>query len=369
MENFGPIFNKKEADDVKSHPKTRRIDFLPKRTSDKVSISIRDKALELHSKSLVIDGCQSSNFIDSYFKTVKEAGVTAAITTVAWTHNLYESIKRISAWYSKIDRNSDLAVFAWNVEHIFRAKKEGKVAYFFALQDTTPLEGDVNILDVLHRLGIGIIQLTYNEKNSVGDGCGERTNCGLSEFGIKVVGRMNKLDLIVDLSHTGDRTTEEAIELAEIPVFSHSNARALCENVRNKTDEQIRSVAEKGGIIGVNAFPSFVKRRRTEKGELPTVNDLLDHIEYIIRLVGVNYVGLGLDFIENATAEEYVLLRSRPDIWGLPTLKGVYEYASNIQTVSEIFNITLGLVARGYSDREIRKILGENWVRVLSRAG
>ena len=328
-----------------------------------------ERALDLHRKSIIIDGCQSSKFTDEYFKTVRDAGVTATIVTVAWNHNLHETVKLIWSWHARINKNRDVALFAKSIDDIFRAKKERKVAYLFGFQNTLPLEGDVDLLEIYKSLGVRIIQLTYNEKNMVGCGCSEQTDSGLSNFGIKVIERMNKLRILVDLSHVGDKTATEAIELAKFPVFSHSNARSLCNNVRNIKDEQIKAIGKKGGIIGVNAYPFFVKRTKTEIGERPTVSDFLDHIDYIVKLTGVDYVGISLDLIENEPEGESALLASNPEIWGLPNPQGIYEFPEEIEGISEIFNITMGLVARDYSDKEVKKIMGENWLRVLRKTG
>lgn len=326
------------------------------------------RARELHERAIIIDNAQASYFNTEYFKEVKKAGVTVAAITVAYNHNLSEAMKLIAEWNRKITVNADKALLLSHPDDVLCAKEEGKVAYMLAFQNTMPLEGNTALLELFCKLGIRMVQLTYNERSLAGDGCGERVDHGLSDFGREIVEEMNRLRMLVDLSHCGDRTTEEAIELAKFPVFSHCNARALCSNVRNKPDEQIVAMAKKGGVIGVNAFPGFVKRTRTEIGEKPTVEDLLDHIEYLVNLVGHEHVGLGLDFIENAPQMEHEELKRRPDIWGLPSPSGLYEYPLGISSVSEIFNITLGLVARGYSDDEISTILGGSWLRLYKGA-
>jgi membrane dipeptidase len=186
---------------------------------------------------------------------------------------------------------------------------------------------------------------------------------------MELIERMNELDMIVDLSHVGDRTTDEAIDAGKIVVCSHSNARSLCKNVRNKTDDQIKALAKKNGIIGVVAHPSFVKWTNTEKDELPTLDDLLDHIDYIVKFVGSEHVGFGFDFVENIIPEQQTQdLLTRPEIWGRPTSKGTYDYPVGISGISDAINVTKGLIARGYADGDILNILGRNWIRVLKRS-
>jgi len=323
--------------------------------------------LKLHEESIIIDGCQSSEFTDEYFRKVRDAGVTATIVTVANKENFHETIKIIWGWHKKINRNEDVALFAESINDIFMAKKGKKVAYLFEIQNTLPLEGDIDLLEIYRSLGVRIIQLTYNEKNLVGSGCAEKIDHGLTSFGAKLIERMNKLKILVDLSHVGYRTAAQAIELAELPVFSHSNARSVCDNPRNIPDDLIKAIAAKDGVIGINAYPYFVKRTKTENGERPNVSDFLDHIDYVAKLVGVNYVCIGLDFIENALEKEAPLLASNPEIWGLPNPQGKYEFPEGIEGISEISNIIRGLVDRNYSDKEIKKIMGENWLRMLKK--
>ncbi|MEM3666319.1 MAG: dipeptidase [Candidatus Bathyarchaeia archaeon] len=336
-----------------------------KRKISEASAEEKRKAREIHKKALIVDGTQASYFTSEYFEKVRKSGVTATIFTVAYNHNLSEAVKLIAKWNKQLATNSDKALKLLRAEDVLHAKQNGKVAYMLAFQNTMPLEGDTSLLEIFYDLGIRMMQLTYNDRSLAGYGCGEKVDHGLTEFGKEVIKEMNRLGMIVDLSHCGDKTTEEAIKLAKCPVFSHSNSRTLCPNVRNKPDEQIIAIAKKGGLIGVNAFPSFVRSTRMEMGDKPTVEDLLDHVEYLVELVGVEHVGLGLDFIENVALEEHEQLRSRPDIWGSPAPTGLYEYPVGISSIAEIFNITLGLVVRGYSEREIMMILGGSWLKVF----
>ena len=330
-----------------------------------VSSSVYERADRLYDQAMVIDGAQASEFTAQYMREVRDAGVSAVLVTVAWNHSAEEARARISDWRVRIDRNDDVAILAGSSELITRAKVEGKVAYCLAFQNADPLEGDERLVDAYRNLGVKIIQLTYNGSNALGFGCRCELDHGLTPFGRRVIARMNDLDMLVDLSHVGDRTAAEAIDLATRPVFSHANARSVCDNVRNKPDELLKAVADKDGIVGINAFPAFVRRTRTERGERPTLDDLLVHIDYVIELVGEDHVGIGLDLIENTGEEEFGLLSSDPEMWGLPDPGGVYRYPEGIETVHDLRNIARGMVASGYTDVRTRKVLGGNWLRVL----
>jgi len=319
----------------------------------------------LYDKTPVIDGAQASEFTPRYMREVRDAGVTATLVTVAWNHSADEAMARIADWRERIERNGDVALFGASSSSIARAKAEGKVAYWLAFQNAEPLEGDVRLVDAYWKLGVKIVQLTYNGRNALGCGCRCEPDRGLTAFGRRVIARMNDLGMLVDLSHVGDRTAAETIALADHPVFSHANARAVCDNVRNKPDELLEAVADKDGIVGINAFPAFVRRTRTERGERPTLDDLLVHIDYLIELIGEDHVGIGLDLIENTGKEEFELLASDPEMWGLPDPSGGYRYPEGIDSVRDLRNIARGMAAGGHGDGRIRKVLGGNWLRVL----
>ncbi|MDP9336922.1 MAG: dipeptidase, partial [Actinomycetota bacterium] len=203
--------------------------------------------------------------------------------------------------------------------------------------------------------------LCYNQRNFVGDGCSERTDAGLSDFGIAVVKELNRQGIVIDLSHTGYTTTMEAIEFSERPpVFSHANVRSLCESRRNVKDDQILAVARKGGLVGINAFPAFLRR-----GSIPTLNDFLDHVDYVAHLVGPEHVALGLDFSGPGSPSAYAnsvrALRWKPDDYPPPP----YIYPAGLEDPSKLPYVTAGLLQRSYSQDEVRMILGGNWVRVF----
>ena len=145
------------------------------------------------------------------------------------------------------------------------AKEEGRTGVIFGFQNSSPIEEDLDLVEVFYRLGVRVIQITYNDLNFVGAGCYERKDVGLSQFGVDLVKEMNRLGMVVDLSHVGYQTTMEAIEVSSQPVwFSHANPMALKQHCRNKTDKQVKFLVSKGGVVGVNIFPPFLKRATTQ---------------------------------------------------------------------------------------------------------
>jgi membrane dipeptidase len=241
-------------------------------------------------------------------------------------------------------------------EHVYQAKREGKLGVGFHFQNSRPVEHDLGNLRLLHRLGLRVMQLTYNEKNQVGDGATERTDGGLSKFGLRLIEEMNRLGIVVDCSHVGHRTTMEAMEASRAPVvFSHSNAWAVHNSKRNIKDDQIKACARTGGVIGMNGFPGFV-----HKDHPATLEQFLDHVDYIARLVGTDHIGLGLDYSQS-TPEAYKRWGYEPDTYPMPPWK----YPTGVHEVSLLPNFTAGLKKRGYADADVRKMLGENFIRVF----
>lgn len=318
---------------------------------------------DLHSSAIVIDHACPLLVPegDEYIAKTRTGGETVAMATVASNHSFRGAIDQITAWLERFDRDASL-IHVTTVEDIYRAKRERKLGVGFHFQNSRPVEYDLRLLRVFHRLGVRVIQLTYNEKNPVGDGSTERTDCGLSKYGQRMIQEMNHLGIVVDCSHVGYRTTMEAMEISKAPVvFSHSNAYGVFPSKRNIKDDQIKALAKSGGVIGMNGFPGFVSNESfVDKGRGPSLDQLLDHVDYIAKLVGTDYIGLGLDYSQS-NPEDYKRWGYEPDTYPMPP----WHYPTGIDDVSKLPNFTRGLKSRGYSDTDIRKILGKNFIRVF----
>ena len=328
----------------------------------------RQKATDIFYKSIVIDGCKGVALINdtSALEKMQKSGVIAPLVSVPRNHeaNFRDAVNELIIHYDWIKSNAQRAMLATSTLMIRNAKREGKVAMVFVSQNAKLIEDDLSLLDILYQLGIRIIQLTYSGRNLIGDGSAERTNCGLSKFGVDVVEEMNRIGMVIDLSHCGDVTTLDAIEVSRDPVlFTHANPRSSCNNIRNKTDEQIQALSEKGGVIGLTANSFFCE---IKKGVRPTIGDYITHIEYVANLVGVDYVGIGLDISEGLTKERYDSYRRTH-----PKLGYTYEFeemfVNGMTSLNGYLRIAEGLVVRGFSNQEIEKILGGNLLRVFEK--
>ena len=242
-------------------------------------------------------------------------------------------------------------------EDVDRAKREGKLAVAFHFQGSNPLDGRLENVALFYDLGIRHMLLAYNMRNLAADGCHERTDAGLSRFGMALVAEMNRVGMIVDVTHVGYRSSLDAIEASTAPViFSHSNPRAVFEHERNIRDDQIRAAAASGGVVGINGLDLFL-------GGPPTVELFLRHLRYCLDLVGPDHVGLGLDFVYDPETLTNVLIRGTAARY--PAGSG-YDRARVPQFFQpeQVPAVTDALSAAGYGDGDVRKILGGNWMRV-----
>jgi membrane dipeptidase len=262
--------------------------------------------------------------------------------------------------------SAEWLVKALTAEDIRRAKREGRVAGIVTAQETDALGTNLELLEVLYNFGLRILQLTYNNQNLIGSGCAELANGGLSNFGIRFVERMNQLGIIVDTGHCGRQTTLDACKVSRTPVIaSHTGVEAIYPHMRCKSDEEIIAIANTGGVIGIFAMPWFVH----EDPDHTTIDHVLDHMEYVIRLVGIDHVGIGTDWPMSDLDWSLVYFKEHiaPKLGFAKGDGPSTETVAGLEKYSYFINFTRGLVARGYADEEIAKIIGGNWLRVFEQ--
>jgi len=271
-------------------------------------------------------------------------------------------IVRLGEWLENIPW-MDLARTAGDFR---RAQREGSyVTYGFCQPSVNGLSRELGQFDKARELGVRAVMLTYNRQDFVGAGCTERTNAGLSHYGLSVVEKLNDIGVIVDTSHCGRQTTLDACQFSRAPVTAnHTSAEAIYPHDRAKSDEEFRAVAETGGVIGVYAMPFCLASAASEA----TIEIMLDHIDYVVRVAGWEHVGIGTDWpfmlstelAENTIGQNIAEMGFRPE-HEISTSQKLVGY----EDARDFVNITRGLVARGYQDRKIKGILGENFLRVF----
>jgi len=343
-----------------------------------------DRALRLHRESLVID-CHSDIHLDvirsrgqgetqvlerRYFSRWKEAGLNAVVlssmakfgpeTYPYQTSPVHNFLLMIDAIYQEIQESPDCFSLIQQPDDMERAREDGRIGIMLGVEGAEPLEMNLGFLRCYFRLGLRIMNLTWHQRNQVADGVAEPSNSGLSNFGREVVGELNRLGIIIDLSHLSKAGVGDVLELSRQPaIASHSNANAVCNHERNLDDWQIEGIAEKGGLVGVVFVGRFVAT------ENPTLSDVLDHVDYIIRLAGPAHVCMGPDYTDFC---QDMIISSRGVAGpGQPVKDADIPYADGVDDVTKLPNFTRGLIARGYRDDEIRGVLGENFLRLFRK--
>ncbi len=249
---------------------------------------------------------------------------------------LRTALHMLDIFYAECHKNEDTITPATTHQEILSIVQQGKTAALLSIEGADVLEGEVGVLRMFYRLGVRMVGLVHSLRNQLADGVTDaRTHGGLSEFGVEVVDELHRLGVLIDVSHLNDAGFWDLLDVSTQPIVaSHSNSRAVCGHARNLTDDQIRALADRKGVMGINFAPSFLHPTRAD------VTHLVDHIDHIVSLVGADYVGLGSDF------------------------DGIRSTPLGLEDVSKLPNITQELVHRGYAETEIRKILGENHLRV-----
>lgn len=325
-----------------------------------------ERSLRLHRKALVFDSLSLDYVLNEpYTSRVIEGGVNATNVTFAIEEDWQEATHKIESLLEKIDKSPRM-VHVTTADQIEAAKRDGKLAIIVGAQGSTMVGRDLARLKLLHRIGMRCIQLTYTAANLYGDGCGEHRDAGVSFLGRDFIAAVNELNMWLDLSHCGHRTTLEAIELARRPVITHANAYALNPSDRNKKDETVKALAAKGSMIAVAMPPRFLRADGRA-----TLADLVDHIDHFSQLIGPQHVGIGFDFTESLVENKVDLPEAarwrglRPDIFGTADEFAARRNPDGIATIREAPNVTHALLARGYSEEQVFDILGQNWMRTF----
>jgi membrane dipeptidase len=322
-----------------------------------------------HEETFVFDALSISYVLDEkYTERCLSGGVNGTNVTFALEEDWDSALKGIELFLAKIDRSPLLSLCTTTAD-LLAAKEKGKLGVVFGTQGATLLDNKVWRLDLLVRLGLRFLGLAYTTANLFGDGCGERRDAGLTYLGEELIARADELPIMIDLSHCGHRTRAEAAKLARAPVCTHSNAFGLRLNGRNTEDATVSAIASKGGVIGVCGLPQSLA------DDTPTLDDFLDHVDYFVRLVGVEAVGIGVDYVESYEEQSVVTAppsvvtwrTRRPDIFGPLSAFGRQTYPIGIESVAKLPNLTQGLFDRGYRPEQVRAILGENWLRAFRK--
>jgi len=321
-------------------------------------MSVKTKLPNKGTDYISIDALAIAKFSRSIFKDMQRGQITAANCTCSVWENFYQTIENLTTWNDHFRKNSDIICHVKSPEDIIKAKENGKVGIILGWQNTSAIENDVKKLQIFYDLGVRVVQLTYNTQNLVGSGCWETQDGGLSDFGRDVVLEMNRLGIVIDLSHVGAKTSSDTIMLSKSPVAYTHCCPALKKHPRNKTDDQLKEIADKGGMIGFASYTPFLP-----KGPDSNIDDCIEAMDYLINIVGEDNVGIGTDWVQDQdiTFFEYLQKDKGTGRFVTTPYKVVPPMPKGISKLSDFQNFVPAMERAGWSTQRIEKILGLNW--------
>ncbi|MFW9853603.1 MAG: dipeptidase [Candidatus Thorarchaeota archaeon] len=273
---------------------------------------------------------------------------------------LQRALDGIDYMFQEETESNEKITIITNIKEAEELKRSNKLGIVLCLQGGKPIKRDLALLRAFYRLGIRKMNLTANLRNEISDSCMDRTNGGLSDFGVKVVEEMNRIGMVIDISHLSQKGCMDVLELSSQPIIaSNSNVKALCRHPRNLDDNIINQLGENGGYIGIHSLPMFLSENNDA-----CIDDMIRHIEHIISLVGINHVGIGPDLLENWPQEKHdAIWMGGQDLGGK---KIAFHYPKGFESIGDIPKIANLLEKRGFSKTDVGKVMGGNLLRVFS---
>ncbi len=312
-----------------------------------------------------IDNLQYANWSERIFRQMNAGGVHGVHVTIAYHENFRETVHNISQWNRRFERYPELILHGRWASDVERAEAEGRTAIFFGFQNCSPMEDDIGLIEVLHALGGRFMQLTYNNQSLLATGCYESHDAGITRMGRQVIREMNRVGLVVDMSHSGDRSTIEAADLSERPIaITHANPARWMPARRNKSDDVIRAVTANGGMIGFSLYPLHLRDKSA-----CTCESFCRMVAETGERFGMDRIGIGSDLVQDQPDRVIEWMRvgrwtkemdygeGSADSPGIPPLPSWFSSNLDFGTIEN------GLRAVGMNEGEIAGVMGMNWYR------
>ncbi len=364
----------KAAASVSAVPVGRVSTAGAQRTTDAPAV-ISSRVRQQFASSISIDALlytadHSATLSPVTLEAIRASGQTAAFWDVSigpGERSLKGMAQNIARWNEEVERHADVVVRALTARDIEEAKRTDRFAIVYLSQDASILDGQVEMVRLFFDLGLRVLQLTHDRRNQVGNGYRDRNDGTLSHFGVEVVERCNELGILIDLSHCGDRTSLDAIEISSQPcVYTHTGCRGLYRSLRNRTDEQITAVADKDGVVGIFNISEWMTAADTV-----TLEAALDHIQHVVQIAGIDHVGFGSDH-SMETLDNLDELVRRSQSTAAEEMAGGFQESvpqhvviPELNTPRRMLVLADGLDTRGYTSAQIEKVLGGNFMRVF----
>ena len=313
---------------------------------------------------LIIDALQYSNWSEKIFRQMNEGGVSAVHVTICYHEDFQEMVDNIIAWNRRFGQYSELIFHGLGVDDVRKAHSEGRTAIFFGFQNCSPIEDNIGLVEVCHQLGARFMQLSYNNQSLLATGCYEEDDPGITRMGRQVIREMNRVGLVVDMSHSARRSTLEAIEISERPIaITHANPAFWFTALRNKSDDVLKALAESGGMLGFSMYPHHLKGKSD-----CLLEDFCSMIARTAEMIGVEHIGFGSDLCQDQP--DSVVEWMRNGTWtkerdfgeGSAGQAGFPVQPEWFRDNRDFKNILNSLRKTGFSEDEVAHIAGLNWL-------
>jgi len=315
-----------------------------------------------------IDGLQYANWSEKIFRQMREGNVDAVHVTIAYHEDFRETVLNFEQWNRWFEQFPDLIIKGQWASDIDLARETGRTAIFFGFQNPSPMETDIGLIEILHTLGARFMQLTYNNQSLLATGCYEAEDTGITRMGRQVIKEMNRVGMVIDMSHSADRSTIEAAEISERPItITHANPHDWSPALRNKKDAVIRAVTDRGGMLGFSLYPHHLKDKSN-----CTLDSFCEMIAGAAEKYGAEHLGIGSDLCQDQP--DSVVEWMRIGRWtkeidfgeGSAAAPGFPQMPPWFRDNRDFGNIEKGLCATGLSDGEVAGIMGGNWYRFFA---
>ena len=313
---------------------------------------------------LIIDALQYSNWSEKIFRQMNEGGVSAVHVTICYHEDFQEMVENIIAWNRRFEQYSELIFHGLGVDDVRKAHSEGRTAIFFGFQNCSPIEDNIGLVEICHQLGARFMQLSYNNQSLLATGCYEGGDPGITRMGRQVIREMNRVGLVVDMSHSARRSTLEAIEISERPIaITHANPAFWFTALRNKSDDVLKALAESGGMLGFSMYPHHLKGKSD-----CLLEDFCSMIARTAEMIGVEHIGFGSDLCQDQP--DSVVEWMRNGTWtrerdfgeGSAGQAGFPVQPEWFRDNRDFKNILSSLRKTGFSEDEVARIAGLNWL-------
>lgn len=312
-----------------------------------------------------IDGLQYANWSEKIFREMRAGDMDAVHVTIAYHENFRETVANIEAWNLLFEKHSDLILHGKTAADVKLAKETNRTAIVFGFQNPSPIEDDIGLVEIVHALGARFMQLTYNNQSLLATGCYEAEDPGVTRMGREVIREMNRVGLVVDMSHSAERSTLEAAEISERPiVVTHANPHNWHPALRNKSDDVLKALSQSGGMLGFSMYPHHLAGSTD-----CTLQSFCEMIARTADLMGVDHIGLGSDLCQDQP--DSVVEWMRVGRWtkkidygeGSASAPGFPDMPEWFGGNADFSNIESGLRSVGFSETDVHKVMGNNWLR------